>query len=270
MKAFASFIIVVLSTVALQAQKPIDIKLKTSLSKDQASCFDIQLRSPAGHDINLAGQNYRIFYNGSTTSFLEDRISHKLDRETYGKLDVSNEVTGDIGFVSISLDSRILTDKVVRLKRSGEWVNTLNICFQHDSNNVQELTWAHAKKTGQFATAEVAMSEWVDEDHQQVLEPNEVIDFDVHDDNLMDADIAVSVFPNPVAEVINIQFDGQHRASDILIKDVIGREVVNAKINSSDYLSYNLAAWPEGNYMVMVLDKDGQSLVAKNIIKINP
>ena len=270
MKTFTSFIFLFGLISTIGAQKPIDIKLKSSISKDKASCYDIQLRSPAGHDISLAGQNYRIFYNGAQTSFLEDRITHKLDRETYGKLDVINTVTGDIGFVSISLDSRIMTDKVVRLKRSGQWVNTLNVCFQHDANSLKELTWAHAKKTGQFATAEVAMSEWVDEDNQQILLPNEVIDHNKDGDNLISGDIAVSVFPNPVAEVINIQFEGENEASDVLIKDIIGRQVVNAKINGADYLSYDLASWPEGTYMVMVLNEEGQKLASENIVKINP
>lgn len=270
MKTLIPFILFSAWFTVLGGQKPVDIKLKSSVSKDKASCYDIQLRSPAGHDIKLAGQNYRIFYNGDQTQFLEDRITNHLDRETYGKLDIINTVTGDIGFVSISLDSRIMTDKVLKLRRSGQWVNTLNVCFQHEANSLKELTWAHASKTGQFATAEVAMSEWIDEDNQQILIPNEIIDHNKDGDNLASGDIIVSVFPNPVAEVINIQFEGENQASDVLIKDVIGRQVVNAKINNADYLSYNLDSWPEGTYMLMILDKEGQRLASESIVKINP
>ncbi len=270
MKTLVTFILLTVWMSVLSGQKPVDIKLKSSVSKDQASCYDIQLRSPAGHDIKLAGQNYRIFYNGDQTQFLEDRITNNLDRETYGKLDVTNTVTGDIGFVSISLDSRIMTDKVLKLQRSGQWVNTLNVCFQHEANSLKELTWAHANKTGQFATAEVAMSEWIDAENQQILIPNEIIDHNKDGDDFISGDIKVSVFPNPVAEVINVQFEGENEASDVLIKDIIGREVVNAKINNADYLSYDLASWPEGTYMLMILNKDGQKLAAEHIVKITP
>lgn len=270
MKTLQIFILIVLWTSALVGQKQVDIKLKSSLSKDDASCYDIQLRSQAGHDIKLAGQNYRIFYNGDQTSFLEDRITNPLDRETYGKLDISNTVTGDIGFVSISLDSRILTDKVLKLRRSGEWVNTLNVCFQHDANSLKELTWAHATKTGQFATAEVAMSEWIDEDNQQILALNEIIDHNKEGESLISRDISISIFPNPVADVINIQFDEENEANDILIKDIIGRQVVSAKVHGSDYLSYDLSSWPEGNYMLMIFNKEGQLMVTENIVKIKP
>ncbi len=269
MRIYSIFLAALFSCLMLTGQKPVDIMLKSSPSKDQAKCFDIQLRSPAGHDIDLAGQNYRIFYNANHVSFLEDRISHNLDRETYGKMDVINTVDDNIGFVSLSLDSRVLTDKIVKLDRSGDWAKTLNVCFSHDKKSSVDLTWAHAEKTSRFATAEIAMSEWVDEDNQQILTPNEVIDFNSEEQEDFYSSMNIHIYPNPVAQFVNLELKGDNSVQNIVIKDVIGREVINQRVENAGLTTYDIGGWPEGAYTVIVLDEDGKRLTSKKVIKVN-
>lgn len=272
MKAFSIFLFSLLITSGILAQKPVDLKLQPSNSIDQASCFDILLRSPAGHDIDLAGQNYRLFYNADRMSFLDDRISHNLDPMTYSKVDILKTEDHNVGFVSISIDGRALTNKVVQLNKDASWQHSINICFDRKTVQPYELTWANSKKTALFATAEVAMSEWVDEENQQILTPNEVFDYSSieSDTELSKSTIDLKIYPNPVADYINIDFGQDLAKSDLIIKDVIGREVVNAKIDGGSRMNYKLDDWPEGTYTVLILDENGNRLSSQNIIKINP
>ncbi len=252
------------------AQKEVDIMLKSSVITEQTGCFDILLRSAHGLDIDIAGQNYRLFYNADKLSFSKDRITYQLDNETYSKIDLINTEDDNIGFVSISIDGKALTKDVVNLSRDGTWKQTLNICFDRLNSESYDITWANAKRTSLFATAEVALSEWVSAESQQVLTPNEVYDYSSldHMEDLMST-LSLRIYPNPVADYINIEFDQRQQRSALIIKDVIGREVINEDLIDVKNVIYSLADWPEGTYTVVVLDQDGRRLTSQNIIKIN-
>ena len=256
-------------TITLVGQKNVDLKLDLTSTNGLTSCFDFLLRSPDGQGIDLAGQNYRLFYDASQVSFLDQKISNRLDQEAYSKLDILKSEDQSIGFVSISTDGRILSKKGVHLPRNGAWINTLNVCFSRKDDVPFDLTWANRKKTFSFATAEVAMSEWVHEEEQQILLPNELYDFSSVDaESSFDTEIVINVFPNPVVSDINVVFS-DHIDGTILIKDIIGRQVVNQNLEDRKQLSFDLTDWPEGSYSVIVLNQDGGLIKSKKIVKIS-
>jgi len=240
MKVLSTIVILSLGFCSLFGQKPVDIKLQPTSSQDGASCFDIKLRSSAGHDINLAGQNYRMFFNGEKAAFRSDLTSHKLDKRTYGKLDVLHSVDNHIGFISLSLDSRIYTDKVVQLDRAGSWVTTLNVCFDHNQGETLDLTWANARKTSRFATAEIAFSEWVDADNQQILLPQEVEDFSSADFKDVGTNLALTLYPNPASEYLHVELNGNTETRKLIIKDIIGREYINQDFDGLEVKMYDI------------------------------
>ena len=262
--------VLILLHVGLFSQKNVDLKLKHTGNDGEVSCFDILLRAPDGQGIDLAGQNYRIFYDALNVEFLRDRISHNLDKDAYSKLDIIQTSNHNIGFVSISTDGRILSDKGIHLPRNGTWVKTMNICFSHAEDQPLDLTWANRKKTASFATAEVAMSEWEHAERQQILLPNELYDFSSLDQEASLADeIVINVYPNPIVNHINLAFSHQIQGS-VFVKDIIGRQIVRERLNGTMELQYNLGSWPEGTYTVMVLDDEGSLLKSQRIVKINP
>lgn len=266
-----TLVFILLGTLSLAAQKNVDIRLKQSSFQGKESCYDIDLRSPNGHDIALAGQNYRLFYDSDKLSYLEDKTTHELDRRTYGKMDVLNTTDKSIGFLSLSFEGRILSDKGIKLTSDGEWTNTMNVCFEQKSGKYYDITWANPKRTSQFATVEIAMSEWLDRENQQILVPNEIYDFSSFDAlELSQEEIILRVFPNPVADLVTLSFEHSQDHETIIIKDVIGREVVSDQVNGAQIAEYNLTGWPEGTYTILVLGANGDRLHTEKLIKINP
>ena len=270
MKRLLSSFVLLAVLHTLSGQKPIDIKLEPANSRDGASCFDIELRSAAGYDIDLAGQNYRIFFNGQVASFREDLTVHNLDKWTYGKVETISSIRDNIGFVSLSLDSKVLTDKIVQLDGDGRWVQTINLCFDHDDRATLDLTWADPRKTSRFATAQIAFSEWVDADNQQVLNPQEVIDYSSADFREEVALLELTVYPNPASDLLQVELNGNTEMRRLIIKDIIGREYVNQDFDGRDVLTHIISDWPEGSYTALLADKDGKYLSSETLVKINP
>ena len=266
-------ILILTSSVSLSfGQKQVDLKLTPSGTLSSAQCFDVMLRSPHGEEIKLAGQNYRLFYSADKLDFLADKIHNPLDGRTYSKIDLLHTEDHSIGFVSISIDGKQLSDKTVVLDRAGTWQKTISVCFDSQADRPIDLTWANAKKTALYATAEVAFSEWVNADEQQVLILNEVIDFSSVQIVEIPTSLDVRIFPNPVVDEIQIQLNGAYKTQSLVIQDVIGREVIREKLVSQDnmILTFESHSWPEGMYTVHVLDGDGQSLSTRQIIKVSP
>ena len=80
-------------------------------------------------------------------------------------------------------------------------------------------------------------------------------------------DIQLKVFPNPMIDYVNIEFDDKVEPDVIIIKDIIGREVVYDNINGKQNLSYDLLNWPDGTYTIDVLDENSERIYSKQFIK---
>ncbi len=264
-----ALLVFLLHNLPVSGQKHVDLMLKLNQSNEQTSCFDVLLRSADHQDIQLAGQNYRLFYDARNLSLIKERITRDLDEETYSKIDLINTEDKNIGFISISIDGRILDNGVKKLSKNGDWVRTLNLCFDRKNDYPYDITWASKKKTFLFATAEVTMSEWLKDDEQQVLIPNETIDFSsLENHSVSSIDLDISSYPNPMTEFFTVAF-GHSYTGQIMVKDVIGRQVALESLDNSKLVRFNTTSWVEGAYTIMILDEEGNLAANDNIIKVS-
>jgi len=262
-------LLVLIRALTLTGQSKVDISLDATPSSGGQACFDISVKSGDQNDINLAGQNYRLFYDADKLEFMEDRASYSFDPSAYGRVYIHNTETKGIGFLSLSLDGRKLTEKTIKLKQGASWNKVMNVCFKETTEVPYDLTWAHRSRTAKFASAEVALSEWVSTDRQQVLTINELKDFTNTTDALVSGNIALKVYPNPVVDFINVEIVGNPESHQLIIKDIIGREVVYDNIPGDQVASYDLVNWPEGSYTVELLNEDAERIATKKVIKVS-
>lgn len=263
---------IMLSTLFTMAQKRVDLRLDEVSFEQDKQCFNVDLRSPYGEDIRLAGQNYRLFYNASRVQFAEGSERSALKHTAYTELDILHNITNNIGFLSISVDGRELNDDVVILPRTGEWITTCNVCFQTDNSKDFDLTWARMNKTAHFASASVAFSEWINKDFQQILLPNDVVDYSFESRQIADGLLGeIKMYPNPTSDYVSVEITEVNDYQNLIIKDVIGREVVYDEVNSGAdaTMLYDLTNWPDGLYTIELIGKDGRILFKDNLIKAN-
>lgn len=271
MKSFCIVLILEALTACILAQNKVDIRLTPADRIQSANCYDIELRSPYGQDIMLAGQNYRLFYNSDKVEYLKSALHSYLDARAYSKIDLINTQTNNIGFLSISVDGRELGKNTVKLEHSGEWERVMNICFKKLEDSEMDLTWADGEKTWQFATAQVALSEWVNNKRQQILHWNVLESIKPGQTDLSaNSTVDLTYYPNPTADIINIEImTGASELSHLIIKDVIGREMVYDKIQNRTTLSYDMLNWPSGSYTLEMFDKDNRRIRKEKLLKIS-
>ncbi len=273
MNAGNVLVFVLFITSLCSSQNTVDIKLVAAKKDARKACFSIQLRSPHGQDISVAGQNYRIFYDASKAKLMPGSIVSHGHPKAYTEVDLLNTVSGSIGFLSLSTDGRELNNNIFRLSHSGEWVTTTDLCFERLKDQSFDLTWAHPDRTAHFASASVAISEWITAYRQQVLETNEVVDFKSDPVRVtgLDETMSIKLYPNPVVDFVNVQVEDSNEISArIIIKDIIGREVVYDQVRSRGTMVYDLTNWPEGVYRLEILDEKGAMVYTDQLIKARP
>ena len=268
MKMITSSMLCLILIFAIHAQKSVDLKISLDRIEGKKSCYDISLKTSDNNTVHLAGQNYRLFYDASKLNFTEEASYSHLDPRSYGALDILNTETKGIGFLSLSIAGRKLTDKSIFLDKENLWTKTLYVCFDRETETGYDLTWANEGKTGAYATAEVTMSEWVDKDHHQVLDINIFEDFhSLKQTSTSSNNINLKVYPNPMIDYVNIEFDKIIEPEVLIIKDIIGREVVYDNVSGKQNLSYDLVNWPDGTYTIDVLDHNSERIYSQQIIK---
>ena len=144
-------------------------------------CYFTQVRSGDGSAWNLAGQNYRIFYDASMASYIDGSAERILNPDQYSDILLTADFQnvdasgfpGDLpfkatlGFLNYSVDLMNLTNGGIDLPSGGDFMPTTRLCFevtQEVIDNGSEclgLVWAQMGKTDGIATAFVEISEWV-------------------------------------------------------------------------------------------------------------
>ncbi len=78
------------------------------------------------------------------------------------------------------------------------------------------------------------------------------------------------MFPNPTADFVNVELrDDFQGTQNLIIKDVIGREVVYDQVNGRSTMYYDLTNWPDGLYTVEIANQKGDIIFRDNVIKAN-
>lgn len=173
-----------LSTQLVLSQRTYDIRfvLDDLDCAAQTVCYRTQIRTADSQGWNLAGQNYRIFYDGALAEYIDGSATNLLSRTQYTldprniedaqHVDASNfgfslPFAADLSFLNYSIDLMQLTTGGINLPGGGQWVSTSEICFRvtdeaiMDPDLCLELVWARMGRTDEYATAFVEVSEWV-------------------------------------------------------------------------------------------------------------
>jgi len=140
-------------------------------------CYHVQLRPNGAGSFNLAGQNYRIFYNSSLASFISGQ---SLLPSQYGEYTLVQNMEGadasemngplafeaTLGFLNFAMDLNDVQNGGINLP-ANEWTSTSKLCFtavDEVLDNVDsciELIWGRSGLTDVYATAFVEVSRWV-------------------------------------------------------------------------------------------------------------
>ena len=140
-------------------------------------CYDVQLRPNGSTNFNLAGQNYRIYYNSSVASY---QSGTSVLPSQYGAYTVVQDIQGanadavngalpfeaTLGFLNYFMDLNDTQNGGIYLP-AGQWTTTSNLCFTVTQETIDnpnvcvEAVWAREGLTDPYATAFVEVSRWV-------------------------------------------------------------------------------------------------------------
>lgn len=231
MKKYTTYLTGLFFLVAfsLNAQNHYNIRLNPSeASPSGKACYDIQLASADGVDLNLAGQNYRLYYDAQQLQFNSDNSQSLLSKEKYTALIVKDNLqdmdasgAGALGFdnhLSFLNIGNDLKDEIkggMILPASGEWQSTATVCFDVMDNTTLTATdygvfWARPELTQSYATAYVEIAEWVKP--METAPAKAAIYFDQELNTAVNNQVwenEPNIYPNPTADNVFIDFAGQ-------------------------------------------------------------
>lgn len=268
-RTIAILALTTLTSIGVNAQNRADVKLNHKSSTNKQVCFDIEIRSAEKKEIPLAGQNYRLFYDASKLKYSEDNLVYRLSQEAYSDMEVLEDGQNNIGFISLSVDGMARTPETITLSREGEWHNVASVCFDKLTDRDFDIVWAD-ESTANFASAQVALSEWKDDEEQIVVLPNLLMGYSsLSQIDSKDA-VSLQLYPNPLASFLNVDLSTNQVEGYIAIRDVIGREVVYEQITAggAQHYTYDLTNWPSGRYTVELINDKGV-LFADSVIKVD-
>lgn len=258
------------TTTSLNAQKYYDIQLNSiSQNIETQVCYDVQLRSSDLSQINLGGQNYRLYYDASVLSLDEEKSTSLLPDEDYTPLMLKDDIQGadangvgdlpyesNLGFLNFGIDLNNTATGGIDLPTNGDWVTTARVCFQvKEDLDLSDpiLHWAREELTKDYATAFVEVSEWVG---PNVMTPAIANDF--FDETLTSIEenylknIKINIYPNPTADRITIEMDFP-KTFDLELWNTAGILVINKKIDGlKGKFELDLTDLPAGNYSLLI------------------
>ena len=166
--------IIICATSKILSQAKLELRLVPTNISESADvlCFDTQFKNISDTDINLAGQNYRFFYDALQLKFKPSHLKSLLPSKTYGNIDMNQSLHNidargygnlkfgqNLGFLNYSL--RISEDKeeMITLPPFSPWISTTNVCFQaSDRLGAVNIVWAREGLTSGYATAYTEIS----------------------------------------------------------------------------------------------------------------
>lgn len=182
-------------------------------------CYDVQLR-PSGSSFNLAGQNYRLFYDGSKASYISGTSLLPGQYQGFTLVqDVQNQnadatngalnFEATLSFLNYGMDLNDTQNGGILLP-AGQWTTTSNLCFTvtqdvvNNPNVCIEAVWARAALTSQYATAYVEISKWLSPNNTTNAVPNQYIDLNASSGDQACLNIACAPVALPTISVSNL------------------------------------------------------------------
>ncbi len=259
----------------LFSQNHVNIQLETIEQNNQKKvCYNIQLAAADGIDLNLAGQNYRLFFDASELSFtssvsllpegiydnfiIRKKVS-QVSAEGLGSLPFNQH----LGFLNISIDLKEIEQGGRVLSRSGDWVSTCQICFDKlgsiTSSKEETIIWAREELTNKYASAYVEVAEWLE---KNVTVPAKVA---IYNDKAFQVtaisteqwEDKVRIYPNPVKNVLSID-QSATKNTTLEILSINGKKSYQTTIpQGENHFQFNTSNLTAGTYQIRLI-KDNQ------------
>lgn len=259
--------IMVLTYQLSDAQNRVDIRLSPTELGLTKSCFDFELRSIENSSFELAGQNYRIYFDPHQLKLIDDELKSYGNKRLYSPLKSHRKHHSDalsIAMINLGVDAIEYDKKLSITLKPQMWTKTSNVCFSHEENADFKLIWARPEETSDLATAYVSLSEWESAHKQSTVIVNEYFDFDNSKESYTQPfHSEINVFPNPVVDMVNISIPsyGHLKRGKMTIVDAAGNMIKRIFIdnNVTEY-KVNLRDVPAGNYFLDVWN-EGEEIV---------
>lgn len=270
---------------ALIAESQIDLRIVPAVSDDGRYVIaSIELRPSTDKEINIAGQNYRLFYNTSSLRYEEEKAHVILPQNKYGDINITQLKEGigahvgqlnfdkDLGFINFNIELKDHENGGIVLRKSEGWKPVASIAFKIiDNKSEADLVWSREDRTDSYVTAFVEMSEWIDARHTQELTVNEFSDASLNLDNSTEI-VSVELGPNPTTNILNV-FMSKATSEDveIAISNAIGQVVWKGNMGAENVSkSIDVSQFPAASYTVQMRNANTNQLIhSQRVIKIN-
>jgi len=241
------------------------------------SCYNVQLATADVSQLNLAGQNYRMYYDAANLKYANSQLL--LPEAEYANFEIKNLVgqgstqglgqlpfEEKVGLLSISVDLEDPKTIGTVLDAEGTWLSTCRVCFDKISSNSDEelasIIWARPTLTAKYATAYVEVSEWVKENSTIPAIPEQYEDMvaSTTATSSQNWDIKPLLYPNPIKDHLWIKQVAEAETA-VLIYNIHGQQVYQGNIEKGDTAPMlNLSHFATGIYQVRLI-KDGKQHV---------
>ena len=175
---FIIFFLVFYIHLFAQSEFGIRLQLDSISCTGFLACYKVQVKSVNGQAWGLAGQNYRLYYDGSLASFQSGRSVLPATYQDFTLIqDIQNlDASGtnsslpfesSLSFLNYAMDLMDVVNGGISLPANGDWVTTSELCFTvvpsllSESGSCLEVVWARESLTNEYATSFVEISEWV-------------------------------------------------------------------------------------------------------------
>lgn len=284
---FSTSLLLVIS-LGLNAQNHYNIRLEAiGNATNGMLCYGVQLASADGKDFNLAGQNYRLYYDTQNLQFNEAQSRTLLPTEKYtdavikdnlANIDASGAGLLDfdthLGFLNLGNDLKDEQNGGIILPASGAWISTTNLCFevlQANNENINaadyNIRWAREALTKSYASAYVEIAEWTAP--FETIQAEAAIYFDKALSTSLTERIAghqPEIYPNPTNDLLNINFGGKESLK-IQVYNMQGQLLLqdNYPANTANY-QIKLGALATGIYQLRLSNQ--KDFIVKKIERL--
>lgn len=277
----------VFASFAFAGTNSVEIQLSASgIDKNQGVMYvDVHLKARQNSFVNLASQNYRIYYPSNKLVFSSQGSKSNLPLDKYRELHFTENLKNidagnigqldfdkDLGFVNFSIELKDLLNGGVYLKGSDSWLHVATLKFVvSDWNQDLNVVLSRDGISDHYATAFVELAEWIKPYTLESLKVDQYIDLNLSPKTKDDAQVdltEVRLSPNPSGEFFNLHlsktldFDAK-----VLVKDLSGRLVksVNAQKGSSNY-RIDINDLLSSTYIIELVDDKNRSVFMERVI----
>ena len=276
------------TTVLAQSDYDLRLTLDTIDCTNKTVCYNVQLRSADGTTWGLAGQNYRLYYDGALASWQSGTST--LPTANYQSFSLIQDIQdvdasatmgplsfeGNLSFLNYTMDLNTPSTGGIDLPADGSWVTTSQLCFLMEDSLINnpsaclEIVWARDGATNDYATSFVEVAEWVEPDVTQMAVGQVYDGLDASDGTA--SCITDHCFP-PGQYDIRLVFDSidcinQIGCFDVQLRSANGETWGLAGQNYRLYYDASLASWQSGtstlssDYQAFTLIQDIQDVDA--------